>query len=181
MKIGYDAKRAFRNNSGLGNYSRMVIAGQLSEPTNRCLLYTPSVKGRHEHYFVPSDNLQTVSPKGLWRLLPDVWRGVWTGVLAGRDGVDIYHGLSHELPFALPKRVKTVVTMHDLIVLRYPEFFKPADRLIHRMKMRHACRVADVVVAISEQTRRDLVDLMHVPDEKIKVVYQSWRSLRPFR
>lgn len=173
MKIGYDAKRAFRNNSGLGNYSRMVIAGQLSEPTNRCLLYTPSVKGRHEHYFVPSDNLLTVAPKGLWRLLPDVWRSVWTGVLAGRDGVDIYHGLSHELPFALPKRVKKVVTMHDLIVLRYPEFFKPADRLIHRVKMRHACRVADVVVAISEQTRRDLVDFMHVPEEKIKVVYQS--------
>jgi glycosyltransferase involved in cell wall biosynthesis len=63
--------------------------------------------------------------------------------------------------------------MHDLIVRRYPEFFKPADRIIHRLKMRHACRVADMVIAISEQTKCDLVDMMHVPEEKIRVVYQS--------
>ena len=87
--------------------------------------------------------------------------------------MELFHGLSHELPYGLGKGVKKVVTMHDLIVRRYPEFFKPADRVIHRLKMRHACEVADVVVAISEQTKRDLVELMGVPEEKIRVVYQS--------
>jgi glycosyltransferase involved in cell wall biosynthesis len=72
--------------------------------------------------------------------------------------------------------VKKVVTMHDLIVMRFPECFKPADRVIHRLKMRHACRVADVVVAISEQTKRDLVELMGIEEEKIRVVYQSCDS-----
>lgn len=89
------------------------------------------------------------------------------------DGVELFHGLSHELPYGLPKRVKKVVTMHDLIVMRFPEFFKPADRVIHRLKMRHACRVADVVVAISEQTKCDLMEFLGVPEEKIRVVYQS--------
>lgn len=171
MKIGFDAKRAFCNNSGLGNYSRMVIAGiALSLPT---VLYTPKMKGRHEHYFDAFGQLLVVAPQGFWRFANGLWRSLAIGRRLQRDGVQIYHGLSHELPYGIPSGVKCVVTMHDLIVRRYPEYFNWFDRFIHRIKQRHACRVADVVVAISEQTRRDLVDLMHIPEWKIKVVYQS--------
>lgn len=114
-----------------------------------------------------------MEPKGIWRFAPSLWRSVGVSKEVKRDGVEVFHGLSHELPYGLPKGVKSVVTMHDLIVFRFPEFFKPADRVIHRQKMRHACRVADVVVAISEQTKRDLMDFLGVPEEKIRVVYQS--------
>jgi glycosyltransferase involved in cell wall biosynthesis len=175
MIIGYDAKRAFRNNSGLGNYSRMVIGGVCREGHGmvKSLLFTPTTKGRHTHYFDDIQEVEVRQPKGLWTMAGGLWRSVWSGLCARREGVDIYHGLSHELPLFLGNGVKKVVTMHDLIVRRYPKFFKPADRIIHRLKMRHACRVADMVIAISEQTKRDLVDLMHVPEEKIRVVYQS--------
>ena len=175
MIIGYDAKRAFRNNSGLGNYSRMVIGGVCREGHGmvKSLLFTPTTKGRHTHYFDDIQEVEVRQPKGLWAMAGGLWRSVWSGLCARREGVDIYHGLSHELPFFLGNGVKKVVTMHDLIVRRYPEFFKPADRIIHRLKMRHACRVADIVIAISEQTKCDLVDMMHVPEEKIRVVYQS--------
>lgn len=174
MVIGYDAKRAFCNNTGLGNYSRGVISGQRS--VGSVVLYTPRVKGRYEHFF---ENLEfgIVEPKGLWRVMKSVWRSVGVSRAVKRDGVELFHGLSHELPYGLPKGVKKVVTMHDLIVFRFPEFFKPADRLIHRLKMRHACRVADVVVAISEQTKRDLMEFLQVPEEKIRVVYQSCDSI----
>ena len=175
MIIGYDAKRAFRNNSGLGNYSRMVIGGVCREGHGmvKSLLFTPTTKGRHTHYFDDIQEVEVRQPRGLWAMAGGLWRSVWSGLCARREGVDIYHGLSHELPLFLGNGVKKVVTMHDLIVRRYPEFFKPADRIIHRLKMRHACRVADMVIAISEQTKRDLVDMMHVPEEKIRVVYQS--------
>jgi glycosyltransferase involved in cell wall biosynthesis len=175
MIIGYDAKRAFRNNSGLGNYSRMVIGGVCREGHGmvKSLLFTPTTKGRHTHYFDDIQEVEVRQPRGLWAMAGGLWRSVWSGLCARREGVDIYHGLSHELPFFLGNGVKKVVTMHDLIVRRYPKFFKPADRIIHRLKMRHACRVADMVIAISEQTKRDLMDMMHVPEEKIRVVYQS--------
>lgn len=175
MIIGYDAKRAFRNNSGLGNYSRMVIGGVCREGHGmvKSLLFTPTTKGRHTHYFDDIQKVEVRQPRGLWAMAGGLWRSVWSGLCARREGVDIYHGLSHELPLFLGNGVKKVVTMHDLIVRRYPEFFKPADRIIHRLKMHHACRVADMVIAISEQTKRDLVDMMHVPEEKIRVVYQS--------
>lgn len=176
MVIGYDAKRAFCNNTGLGNYSRGVITQTIKQSDNQAILFTPSVKGRYEHFF---ENLEfgIVEPKGLWRVMKSVWRSVGVSRAVKRDGVELFHGLSHELPYGLPKGVKKVVTMHDLIVFRFPEFFKPADRLIHRLKMRHACRVADVVVAISEQTKRDLMEFLQVPEEKIRVVYQSCDSI----
>ena len=177
MKIGFDAKRAFRNNTGLGNYSRSLITQTIKQSSNQAFLYTPSVKGRYEHHFDDFKEIKTVTPKGLWRLVPSVWRSVGVRHAVKRDGVELFHGLSHELPHGLPKGVKQVVTMHDLIVMRFPEFFKPADRVIHRLKMRHACCVADVVVAISEQTKHDLVELMGVEEEKIRVVYQSCDSV----
>ncbi len=181
MLIGYDAKRAFRNNTGLGNYSRGVIGGVMSyelrvkSEAGTVVLYTPSVKGRYEHFF-ENMPLRVVEPKGVWKVMKSVWRSVGVSRAVKKDGVELFHGLSHELPYGLPKGVKKVVTMHDLIVYRFPEFFKPADRVIHRQKMRHACRVADVVVAISEQTKRDLMEFLGVPEEKIRVVYQSCDS-----
>ncbi len=169
MKIGYDAKRAFCNNTGLGNYSRMLIRGIAELPCNAVTLYTPRIEERHKNYFDDLTNFTIyrphVLPGSLWRTL--------LGLRLQHDGIDIYHGLSHELPHGIPQKIKKVVTMHDLIVRRHPEYFKPIDRLIHRLKQHHACRVADVVVAISEQTKRDLIELMGVPEEKIRVVYQS--------
>ena len=181
MLIGYDAKRAFRNNTGLGNYSRGVIGGVMSyelrvkSEAGTVVLYTPSVKGRYEHFF-ENMPLRVVEPKGVWKVMKSVWRSVGVSRAVKKDGVELFHGLSHELPYGLPKGVKKIVTMHDLIVFRFPEFFKPADRVIHRLKMRHACRVADVVVAISEQTKCDLMEFLEVPEEKIRVVYQSCDS-----
>ena len=181
MLIGFDAKRAFRNNTGLGNYSRGVIGGVMSyelrvkSEAGTVVLYTPSVKGRYEHFF-ENMPLRVVEPKGVWKVMKSVWRSVGVSRAVKRDGVELFHGLSHELPYGLPEGVKKVVTMHDLIVFRFPEFFKPADRVIHRQKMRHACRVADVVVAISEQTKCDLMEFLEVPEEKIRVVYQSCDS-----
>ncbi len=181
MLIGFDAKRVFRNNTGLGNYSRGVIGGVMSyelrvkSEAGTVVLYTPSVKGRYEHFF-ENMPLRVVEPKGGWKVMKSVWRSVGVSRAVKKDGVELFHGLSHELPYGLPKGVKKIVTIHDLIVFRFPEFFKPADRVIHRLKMRHACRVADVVVAISEQTKCDLMEFLEVPEEKIRVVYQSCDS-----
>lgn len=170
MCIGYDGKRACCNRTGLGNYSRMVIGGVSSvRPEVGTVVYSPKTKGGL------ADGLPVapVLPAGLWRLAPSLWRTLGVSFRLKDDGVGLFHGLSHELPLFLPGGVASVVTMHDLIVRRYPEYFHWIDRVIHRLKFRHACRVADIVVAISEQTRRDLVDFMGVDERKIRVVYQS--------
>lgn len=174
MVIGFDAKRAFRNNTGLGNYSRMVICG-LSQAHSevRSFLYSPSVDGEYQKFFSCYANVSTRKPSGIDRLFPNLWRRWGVTFHLKSDEIDLFHGLSHELPHGIPRSIKKVVTMHDLIVWRYPQYYKAFDRFVHRLKQRHACRIADIVVAISEQTKQDLIKFLHVPESKIRVLYQS--------
>ena len=178
MFIGFDAKRAFKNNTGLGNYSRMIInAVADARPDDEIVLFTPYSKGRYSHFWGDRANISVVTPTGLWRLFPGLWRTFGIARHLRRCGIpaaqSIYHGLSHELPFGNIGDTKLVVSMHDLIVWRYPKHFPFIDRLIYKAKQRYACRKADVIVAISKQTEADLVSLMGVDKEKIRVVYQS--------
>lgn len=174
MVIGFDAKRAFQNYTGLGNYSRMLICGLAQQHNGvRSFLYSPVMDGEYKSYFSSFANISTRQPSGIDRYFPNLWRSYGVSVHLKGDKIDIFHGLSHELPHGIPHTIKKVVTMHDLIVWRYPQFYKPFDRVAHRTKQRHACRIADIVIAISEQTKRDLITYLKVPESKIRVIYQS--------
>jgi glycosyltransferase involved in cell wall biosynthesis len=90
------------------------------------------------------------------------------------DRIRLYHGLSNELPLGIERSgVASVVTIHDLIFERFPELYPPIDRRIYAAKAKSAVRRAGLVVAVSEQTRRDLVDLYRVPEARVRVVYQT--------
>ena len=173
MKIGFDAKRAFNNSAGLGNFSRNTIRALSRQfPNDRYFLFHP---GNSNPLFIPPDNSTEVRPKSiLWKSLRYGWRSFRVGGLARKLDLDIYHGLSHELPVWIENsKIKTVVTIHDLIYLRYPEYYHRIDRNIYNQKFRRACKVATKIHAISEQTKQDLMTYFFVPEEKIKVIYQS--------
>ena len=91
--------------------------------------------------------------------------------------IDVYHGLSHELPIGIEKSgARSIVTIHDLIFERYPSYYPMIDRFFYRNKIKHACRVADQIVAISNQTKSDLVDFYKINSKKIQVIYQGCDS-----
>lgn len=103
-----------------------------------------------------------------------MWRTFRLAAESQKRNLDIFHGLSHELPVGIERtRVKTVLTMHDLIFLQFPELYPAIDRFFYKKKYLGSCARADKIIAVSEQTRRDLVELAHVPEEKIVVVYQG--------
>lgn len=177
MRIGFDAKRLFNNFTGLGNYSRFVVKALLDNYANHhYTLYSPKIK----------QHLETqqfrVNPKLLIRTPPtwvrgsgfgSFWRSVNLGNIAFRDGMDIYHGLSNELPVTKPKGLKTVVTIHDLIFIRYPELYHKIDTKIYRKKLKHACESADKIITISKQTANDLKQYFEISEERIQVIYQG--------
>ncbi|MBK0382641.1 glycosyltransferase family 4 protein [Pedobacter sp. SD-b] len=174
MKIGFEAKRAFQNFTGLGNYARFVIK-TLSDhqPQNKYFLYAPKA----------ANNLRTSVLFGLKNVrirtapisfLRSYWRskGVVKDLI--KDKIELYHGLSHELPKGLKQaNIKSVVTIHDLIFLRFPHYFKYLDRKIYGLKFRSACKNADKIIAISEQTKRDIIHFFGTDEQKIKVIYQG--------
>lgn len=174
MKIGFDAKRVFHNQTGLGNYSRDILRG-LAElyPEHMYWLYNPK-PGKVDRLKL-LDSMKVLYPKSFYgKRLSSLWRqkGIVKDLV--KDEVEIFHGLSNELPKGIDKTsIKTVVTIHDLIFIRFPELYKPIDRKIHFEKFKRAAHVADVVIAISEQTKNDIIEFLKIPKEKIKVVYQG--------
>jgi glycosyltransferase involved in cell wall biosynthesis len=174
MRIGFDAKRAFLNVSGLGNYSRNILrALSVYYPGNEYFLYTPlantSLFDKTGGKFIISE------PSGIInRIFRRYWRSFSLTAQLKRDGLDIYHGLSHELPVNINKTgIKTVVTIHDLIFLRYPGLYKSVDRKIYYWKFKYACQIADSVIAISKQTANDIQEYFNIDESKIEVIYQG--------
>jgi glycosyltransferase involved in cell wall biosynthesis len=175
MNIAFDAKRAFLNQSGLGNYSRTLIKSLIRNfPDNRFTLFTPSLSDNSFSQFVKRQkNVTIAQPKGfLNRAFKSYWRSY--GLTKELSNIDCYHGLSNELPFNINQyKGKKFVTIHDLIFLRYPEYYPVADRKIYDTKFKAACENADVIVAVSEQTKRDIERFYFVNAAKIKVIYQA--------
>lgn len=175
MKIGYEAKRIFHNTTGLGNYSRdliRILASFYSD--NTYYLYNPK-QGKVNRLQVDNKTVYERRPQTfLWKKFSSLWRqkAVVNDLL--KDKIEIFHGLSGELPLGIEKTpIKTVVTIHDLIFMRYPELYSSFDRKMHFKKFKHAAEIADVVVAISEQTKRDVVTFLKIDAAKIKVLYQG--------
>ncbi len=176
--IGFDAKRANANRTGLGNYSRFVIEALSRACGNSAYfrLYIPKRKANREFDAIAEmPNVEAMVPRGgLWQKLSAVWRTVRVAADAKGDDVALYHGLSNELPLGLSRRgIRSVVTIHDLIFMRYPSYYKPIDRMIYEWKFRSACKRADRIIAVSECTKRDIVKFFGTDPDKIDVVYQG--------
>src|SRR5476651_764094 len=174
MKIGYEAKRVFLNMTGLGNYSRGIVAMMaLDYPENEYYLYTPKVKPNKAFEVLSAlERVKIVRPKS--GLFTSWWRT--RGVVADlkRDSIVLYHGLSQELPIGIGgSGIKSVVTIHDLIFMRFPQYFGLVSRKIYAAKIKYACKNADRIIAVSEKTKADLVQLLNVHPEMIEVLYQG--------
>ena len=106
MRIGFDAKRAFYNNTGLGNYSRDSIRIlSLLYPDNDYFLYTPKAKKNKRLSFLTNrENTFVRTPFSfVGNLFKKYWRSKDMIKDLLQDEIDIYHGLSHELPLGIEK------------------------------------------------------------------------------
>ncbi len=174
LTIGFDAKRAYFNRSGLGNYSRDLI-NILSHSYANNTYYLFKHKDQNPLNFKTQDNVKDVLPESrFYRKFKNLWRSKGMSKTISKLNLDIYHGLSQELPIGIEKTgTKSVVTIHDCIFLRYPKLFDLSYRIIFKQKYTHACKNADRIIAISEQTKEDIIHYFNIAEEKIDVVYQG--------
>jgi glycosyltransferase involved in cell wall biosynthesis len=113
--------------------------------------------------------VSTRSFGGTSRLATLARDGVWYPFLLGReDNAEVLHCPTYRGP--LRSSVPLVVTVHDLAVLRHPEAFNRWTRTYSPRVVPAVLRAAQRVIAVSQFTRRELVELLRVPDEKIRVV-----------
>lgn len=173
MNIGFDAKRAYHNGTGLGHYSRTLIHSLAAYfPQHQYFLFNPKPS---DLFRLAGKNIHEVRPGNFFtRTFSSAWRSSWVKKDLLKHGIEIYHGLSNEIPLDIHKTpVKSVVTIHDLIFERYPAQYSRIDAEIYSVKFKYACEHADKIIAISEQTKQDIMEFYKTPEEKITVCYQS--------
>ncbi len=176
MIIGFEAKRLFQNFSGLGNYSRNTVNLLVRYyPDDQYILFAPKLSNA----FTAPEQVKVVSPESRFsKRFRAYWRLFGVCKLLKRNNLDIFHGLSHVIPIGIRNTgIPSVVTIHDLIFLRYPEFYRKLDRKLYYLNTLKSCQRATKILAISHQTKKDLIYFMGIDPGKIEVIYQSCNSI----
>ncbi len=173
IRIGFDAKRLFHNQTGLGNYSRTLVRNLRTYlPNNPIYLFTPSIVDQdYTTEFLDSSKYIIVTPadqknKAYWRSM-----GITSDLQEHQ--IDIFHGLSNELPFKRAEGTRYVATIHDLIFKEYPSHYKFIDRIIYDRKTKNIIRNADHIIAISNATLLDINRYYNSSPDSVSVIYQS--------
>lgn len=166
MIIGFDAKRAFFNQRGLGSYSRSIIKGLCQhhrEHDYHC--YSP--RANSSLLLDPQEICATTHLGD--HLFQSIWRSFGISRNLRKDNVDLFHGLSNELPHTSFK-TKLVVSLHDLIFKRQKEDYSIIDRQIYQIKVRHALKKADTIISVSNSTKEDLQETYKLEEDRIRVL-----------
>lgn len=176
--IGFDARYANHSYSEVGSYSRLIIEALAAACPEECYvrMYIPERIANPEFEALEEQrNIEAMEPDGsLWRKLPWIWYAWRIAHDAERGDVALYHGLAGELPLGLNKRnIRSVVTVHDLSFLRLRRYYNPLERIFKRIKLLYTLRIADRIVASSENLKRDLVRYLKIDPDKIDVIYRS--------
>lgn len=170
LRIGFDAKRYFTNKRGLGNYSRNLVLLLQMAPNLELYLFSSSSKA--------SDRLTVIYPKGIYAFFKSLWRSFFIVKNIYESNIQIFHGLSNEIPFFIDKsRCKTIVTIHDVQFKILPDEYGFIDKIIYDFKTKYAVRNAHKIIAISEKTKQDLIHFYEIKGEEIQVIYQHCNPL----
>jgi len=89
------------------------------------------------------------------------------------DKIDILHCVNYSLPFKTPSHIKKIITVNDLIWLKFPNYFPKDSVYAAKKRFDHACASADTIIAISKNTKEDVVEASHCEEEKVTVVYDG--------
>ena len=172
MPIYVDVSAAVHRRAGLGRYAESLTRALNAQAPGRLALFYNREQG-----IAPLAGLEAL-PSSTVALGYKPWRmAVWAGQVAGLDfgrllpGAELFHATEHLL---LPlRRVPTVLTIHDLIFRHLPQHHKRLNRWYLNWTLPLYCRRATRIIAVSEQTRREVVAAYHIQPERIRVIPEA--------
>jgi glycosyltransferase involved in cell wall biosynthesis len=176
MRIAFDYTAGIRQEAGIGNYVRSLLAALLAIDTENNYTLITSGRPTRERPFPEAPNVRGRSvflPDRYLNILWYRWRlPLPASLLTGR--VDIYHGPDFVLP-PLPRKVRKVVTIHDLAFLEHPEYADPGLVAYLNQAVPASVAAADAVATVSQAAARTLVTHFGTPREKIVIVPNGLR------
>jgi glycosyltransferase involved in cell wall biosynthesis len=171
MRIGIDYTSAVRQRAGIGRYTRGLIRALAQiDGDNRYILFSAG-RGPETERWPPNFTVRAlpISERQMalaWQRLRVPLPVEWV-----TGPVDILHSPDFVLPPV--RRAATVLTVHDLSFMRHPECSSPALLQYLLRSVPRSIGRADILLADSESTRIDLIDLMRIPNKRIHVLYPA--------
>jgi glycosyltransferase involved in cell wall biosynthesis len=166
--IAIDARKYF--DFGIGSYLQNLISA------------LPDLRSNHTYSLLVAPNdIQRIACPQEWTKHSTPYKRYSLGELmllgrqARRLGADILHEPHYTLPIGLKGR--SVVTIHDLIHLKMPQFFSPAQRAYARTVIGHAVRHAGAVIVDSQKTKDDILEMFKVKEQDVEVIHLGVRPM----
>lgn len=165
MKVGFDISQT-AHSGGVGIYSQN-LAEQLSKiPDLEMVFFYSSLR---KSYKGELKNVKKFHlPPSLFEMLFNRWRNINIEHFLG--SLDIFHSSDWIQP---PSKAKKVTTFHDVIPIKYPQWSHPKIVGVHKRRLKIVEREIDMVIAVSESTKKDLLEVTEIPEEKITVIYEG--------
>ncbi|HLW02129.1 MAG TPA: glycosyltransferase family 1 protein [Ktedonobacterales bacterium] len=174
MRIGINAllvsaAQSYRN-AGISRYTLGLLrALNSAESTHEYSVFVSTPEAAKQVPITPSSGVVVVGR----RLTHPARRVLWEQVrFAGEirtRGLQLLHAPMNILPARLP--CPGIITIHDLAFLRFPQFFRPTRRAYQQFFTPRSARRAALIIAVSEHTRQDIIELLNIPEERVRVIY----------
>ncbi|MDZ7833068.1 MAG: glycosyltransferase family 1 protein [Desulfobacterales bacterium] len=168
MVIGVDARPLSYRLTGIGYYLMHLL--EMLQKVDRANTYV-LISNKSIPFELNNRNWQKVEGHMGVRLLSTLWMQTFGPYFAGRHQLDLFWGPRHHLPVFLPEKIKTVVTIHDLVHKRCPETMALENFLVERLLMKRALEKADAIIAVSRSTAADIRYFYRLPGRKISTIY----------
>ncbi len=179
MIIGLNAIQFHRQNSGIGQYIKSLFAELVPRMLNNqmvdeIIIYitrdAPEFPGVADY---PRVRLVRLPINRLAYIRRGLYEQTLLTLRIINDKVDLYLSADTKLPWIVPRRIKTVVILHDLCVFRWPEEYKGSRVLYWQRVFQRSLRRADQVIAVSNFSKDEAVDILRLAPEKIYVVHNG--------
>lgn len=173
MRVAFDVSPLSHPRTGIGTYLRGSLAGlvEASSGEHEIIAFAPTSPGGKKA--IPAA-LEGIPVDLRLRFLPfaHFWRQGWSRL--GRPGVERFLGHVDVLHFSdwmYPPQAGGIraTTVHDLVPLRFPDWVQRRTHRMHTAKYRNAARTCDVIFANSAFTARETVELLGVPEDRVRV------------
>ncbi len=165
IRVGMDISQ-LAHQGGVATYTKN-LSGQLSKrPDLEMVYFYSSLRNSYK------GNLKNVKsyklPPTLFEILFNRWRNIPIEKFIGP--IDIFHSSDWTHP---KSRAKKVTTYHDAVPFKFPNWSHPKIVEVHKRKLRLVEEEIDMVIAVSESTKKDLLEVSKIPEDKIMVIYEG--------
>lgn len=166
MKVAYDSRSLSDNIAGIGCYHKYLIDHIKDKDETAILLLCSNKVIKYKE----STNIKKVITKNyIMRFNSNIWFQFALPYILKKNKVDLFHGITFLQPMFI--NVPSVVTVYDTVLKLYPETMHWKNSLIQRALLRTSLLRSFRIIAISENTKRDIIKYFGVEQEKIKVIY----------